>query len=475
MAFRRSTRLRILGWVLIPVLVVLVVTWLAAWWLLTQRLNERIDTELAGEVSELRLLAADGIDPRTGAKFNDVSELLELHIERSIPDPNETMFVLVDGQVVSRSSDQPAVRLDLDPALVTAADAKDGVIYGDLDTTAGDVRWVAVPVQAGQQRGVFVVGIFADLEGSDLAQIMGRLALVGGVALVLAAGVGWLVAGRVLSPLRDMRDTAQAISDEDMSRRIPIEANSSGDELADLAQTFNEMLDRLEDGYRAQRAFIDDAGHELRTPLTIAQGNLELLDSADPEDRQATVSLVLDELGRMNRIVRDLQTLTQANSPDFVRCEPVDLPVLMDELLVKCGALADRDWQLTDVPDVPVMVDRQRITQAALQLAQNATRHTEMDDVITLSAEVAGTSLLISVADSGPGIAPEDRERVLQRFQRAGDVDGEGAGLGLALVAAITQAHHGDVEISESRWGGAKVTLVLPGAARTTGVRMMPS
>lgn len=466
MRLRRSTRVRILGWVLVPVLVVLVGSWFAAWWLLTERLDERIDTELAGEVSELRLLAADGVDPGTGAPFADVADLLELHIERSIPDPNETMFVIVDGQVVSRSSDRPPVRLDLDEGLVAAAAEADQVTYGNSATSAGDVRWVAVPVQSGDQRGVFVVGIFADLEGADLAQVMGRFAAFGVVALVLAAGVGWFVAGRVLRPLRDMRDTAQSITDEDLSRRIPISADTTGDEVAALAETFNDMLDRLEDAFAAQRAFIDDAGHELRTPLTIAQGHLELIDGDAPQEQEATVALVLDELGRMNRIVRDLQTLTRSQSPGFVHPEPTDLSVLMDELLVKASALGSRDWRLDEGPPGTVLIDRQRITQAMMQLAENATRHTSSDDVIRLSAAFRGTDLELSVADSGPGIPPDQRERVLERFHRASD--GDGAGLGLALVNAIAQAHQGTVTISDSELGGATVTLTLPQLVRST-------
>jgi two-component system OmpR family sensor kinase len=460
MRVRQSTRVRILGWVLLPVLVVLVGSWFAAWWLLTQRLDERIDTELTGEVSELRLLAGDGVDPRTGSAFADVADLLELHIERSIPDPNETMFVIVDGQVVSRSSDRPPVRLDLDDQLVAAATGVDEVTFGNSVTAAGDVRWVAVPVQSGDQRGVFVVGIFADLEGADLAQVMGRFAAFGVIALLLAAGVGWLVAGRVLRPLRDMRDTAQSITDEDLSRRIPISADTTGDEVAALAATFNDMLDRLEDAFAAQRAFIDDAGHELRTPLTIAQGHLELIDGDAPQEQEATVALVLDELGRMNRIVRDLQTLTRSHSPGFVHPEPTDLSVLMDELLVKASALGARDWRLDEGPPGTVLIDRQRITQAMMQLAENAVRHTTGGDVIRLSAAVRGSDLVLTVADSGPGIPPDERNRVLQRFHRASD--GDGAGLGLALVNAIAQAHHGIVTIGDSDLGGAAVMLTLP-------------
>lgn len=455
---RGSTRIRILGWVLIPVLVVLVVSWVSAYLLLASRLSDRIDTELLGEVSELRLAAEQGVDQQTGAPFTDVRSLLEQHIDRSIPDPNETMFVMLDGQVEYRSSDDPPVRIDQDPNLLQQITGVRDVTLGNLATSAGDVRWVAVPVQAGGESGVFVVGIFADLEGSDLSSVMGRFAAAALGALVLAAALGWFVAGRVLSPLRHMRHTAQEISETDLSKRIPIDA--AGDEVAELGRTFNDMLDRLEEAFASQREFIDDAGHELRTPLTIVQGHLELLED-DPEQRAQTLALVLDELARMNRIVHDLQTLTKANQPGFVRPQACDLGGLLDEILVKASALGDRRWELEPATG-EVQLDRQRITQAMLQLAANAVRYTAPAQPITIGAVVIGEDLQLWVGDSGPGIAATSRAQVTERFRRGHD--SEGAGLGLALVTAIAQAHHGRLDIGDSPLGGAEMRLVLPAA-----------
>jgi signal transduction histidine kinase len=444
------------------VLLVLAISWVAAWTLLLQRVDDRIDTELLGEVSELRLLAEEGVDQRTGQPFTDVRSLLEQHIQRSIPDPNETMFVMVDGEVETRSSDNPPVRLDLDPGLLEQVRDVQDVTLGNLQTAAGDVRWVAVPVESGGQQGTFVVGIFADREGTDVARVMGPLAAIGVGALALAALLGWFVAGRLLAPLRDMRRTAQQISENDLSGRIPVDSDA-GDDIADLARTFNDMLDRLGEAFAAQRSFIDDAGHELRTPLTIIQGHLELLED-DPVHRAATVDLVLDELSRMNRIVHDLQTLTKATQPGFIHMDTVDLGGLLDELLVKANALGDRRWELHHRDNVTVMLDRQRITQAMLQLAENAVRHTQRGDTIRIGGHLVGTDVELLVCDSGPGIPPEERETVTQRFTRGGgqSPDLDGAGLGLALVTAIAQAHHGRLVIGRSDLGGADMRMVLP-------------
>ena len=458
---RGSTRIWILGWVLIPVLVVLVVSWVSAYLLLANRLAERIDTELLGEVSELRLAAESGVDQNTGAPYSDARALLEQHIDRSLPDPNETMFVMIDGQVEYRSSDDPPVRIDLDPELLEAVQSVQEVTFGDLRTPAGAVRWVAAPVMAGGIKGVFVVGIFADREGSDISSVIGRFATVAVASLILAAVAGWFVAGRVLSPLRQMRRTAQKITDTDLSQRITVD-DSPGDDVAELARTFNDMLDRLSEAFTAQRAFIDDAGHELRTPLTIIRGHLELLED-DPEQRAQTLHLVMDELDRMNRIVHDLQTLTKASQPGFVQPAACELEPLLDEILVKASALGDRHWQVRS-PRGSALIDRQRITQAMLQLAANAVRHTEPGQPILIGARTAGETLYLWVGDSGPGIPVAERERVAQRFRRGSD--SEGAGLGLALVTAIAQAHGGRLDIEDSELGGAQMCLVLPEVVR---------
>jgi signal transduction histidine kinase len=177
-----------------------------------------------------------------------------------------------------------------------------------------------------------------------------------------------------------------------------------------------------------------------------------------------TVDLVLDELARMNRIVHDLQTLTKATQPGFVRMDNVDLGGLLDELLVKANALGDRRWGLQIAGDTTVMLDRQRITQAMLQLSENAVRHTRQGDIIRIGGRLVGRDVEFFVSDSGPGIPPAERQSVTQRFTRGAgkEPDLDGAGLGLALVTAIAQAHHGRLVIGESDLGGADMRLVLP-------------
>ena len=160
--------------------------------------------------------------------------------------------------------------------------------------------------------------------------------------LLIASALAWVVAGRLLAPLRALDETARSISETDLTRRIPVSGN---DEIAELARTFNAMVDRLEGAFASQRAFVSDASHELRTPITIVRGHLELLGD-DPDERRETIALVTDELDRMSRFVDDLLLLAKAERNDFLRVDEVELGALTDELLDKAAGLGPRTWAL---------------------------------------------------------------------------------------------------------------------------------
>ena len=221
------------------------------------------------------------------------------------------------------------------------------------------------------------------------------------------------------------------------------------------------MLDRLERAFESQRRFVDDAGHELRTPLTIARGHLELLED-DPDERRQTVELVLDELDRMRRIVDDLLLLAKHEQPDFLNLETVEVGALTDELHAKITALAPRDRVVATRGRGVIVADRQRVTQAVVQLAQNAAGVTQEGERIELGSTVADGRARIWIRDHGPGIPYGDQERIFGRFRRGGEGRSEGAGLGLAIVKAIAEAHHGRVEVASRPGEGSTFTLIVP-------------
>ena len=223
------------------------------------------------------------------------------------------------------------------------------------------------------------------------------------------------------------------------------------------------MLDRLESGFDSQRRFLDDVSHELRTPITIVRGHLELMDTQDPADIAESTALIDDELDRMNRLVTDLLTLARAEQPEFVVPAPTDAGALTHAIFDKIGALADRRWMLESVAWATVMLDPQRITQAAIALAHNATQHTEPADRISVGSRIMDGSLWLWVSDSGTGLDPGSERRIFERFGRGDSSRPDGAGLGLAIVGAIVGAHQGRVAVDSSPGRGATFTLVLPG------------
>ena len=246
-----------------------------------------------------------------------------------------------------------------------------------------------------------------------------------------------------------------------MTQRIAVQGT---DEIAKLTATFNEMLDRLQVAFESQQEFLKDASHELRTPITIIRGYLETLEYR-PERRQQTIALAVDELERMSRLVNDLLLLAKAERPDFLDLKLEELDWLTEELYLKVRSLANRQWTLESKGLSPIRVDRQRITQAVMNLVQNSIRHTQEDDTIALGSSLRGDRACIWVRDTGEGIAPEDQLRIFERFARATtrtSQQGENYGLGLAIVEAIARAHGGWVELSSSPGKGATFTMVIP-------------
>jgi signal transduction histidine kinase len=192
------------------------------------------------------------------------------------------------------------------------------------------------------------------------------------------------------------------------------------------------------------------------------QGQLEVLPD-NPEAQQRTIELVLDEVKRMGRIVGDLILLAQSDEPDFLRFETVDVAALTNEVREKASALGSRDWRIDAVGRGIIVADRQRLTQAIVQLAQNAVEHTDAGAEIGLGSSVSPGQARFWVRDTGPGVAPEDRDRIFRRFERGADEDGDGLGLGLAIVTAIARAHGGRAALDGSGPGaGATFSITVP-------------
>ena len=461
----RAARTRIIGWVLLLVLLALAVVTFVTWRLLIATTNERIDITLEAEVGEFRTIVESEVNPETGEPFASVNEVVRTLITYNLARPNEKFLGYVNGEYRYQSRLQADIVLGEDPAFARLVGRVTEPVRGRYDSAAGEVRYLAIPVEleGDARQAVAVVAYFADQEREAAHETARLMLAVGGATVLLAAAGAWVVAGRILRPVRDVADTAQGITETDLSGRIPVD-EAAHDELADLARSVNAMLDRVEGGVAAQRRFLDDAGHELRTPITIVRGHLEVVDRRDPDDVRETIALVDDELGRMNRIVSDLLLLARAEQPQFVRPQPVDVEALTHEVLDKVSGLGVRAWTLESVAHVDAVLDPQRVTQALVALADNAVHHTAAGDRIGLGSRLEGGELRFWVSDSGPGIPEEERGRVLERFARgsSGARRSDGAGLGLSIVQAIARAHGGRLVLESIVGRGTTVSVVLP-------------
>jgi signal transduction histidine kinase len=458
---RSGFRVRVLGFAAALLAAATVASLLVQRTVLLRRLDNQVAASLEQERQELERLAA-GRNPETGAPFDgDVAAIFDTFLSRNVPAAGEVYLTYVAGELHLTTPPPAGVRLDEVPERPARWAALTTTDRGRLDSAAGPVEYLAVPLRSGgQTAGVFVVGNFLQDERDQILDRLRTEALVDLGVLVVAVGAAWVIAGRLLRPVRHLTDTARSITETDLSRRIPVDGD---DEIAELTVTFNAMLDRLEGAFTAQRAFVDDAGHELRTPITIVRGHLELMGDS-PEEHRETVALVTDELDRMARIVDDLLVLAKAEQPDFLRVGPILVAELTADLLTKARALGDRDWRLDTSAYGEVVGDEQRLTQAVLNLARNAVEHTAPGAEIGIGSERRGDDVAIWVRDNGTGIDERDRGRIFDRFAR-GRGDGrrsDGAGLGLAIVDAITRAHGGRIDLDSTPGIGATFTIVLP-------------
>lgn len=428
---------------------------------LFERLDQEVRLDLDQEAAEFELLRA-GTNPQTGEPFGgDLPAIFDVYFAREVPDEGEALLSFVDGELYeSRRAQDAADTAELVPA-ITYWLSLERSESGSIDTPFGLARYAAIPLVGDGQDGLFVVANFPQFERSEIDAAIGTQIVIHLGTLVLAALLGLALAGRVLRPLQSLARTAVRITETDLSQRIPI---AGRDEASQIAAAFNDMLTRLQTAFGTQRKFLDDTTHELRTPLTVIRGHVELLGlDESPAARQETVALVTDEIDRMNDIVDDLMLLAQADHPDFLHREPVDLPELIIDVHRKATAIAARNWQPVTPEPAVLSGDRHRLTQALLQLADNAAKHTSNGDRIQIGARADGGRFRLWVDDTGRGVPPQDAEGIFERFGRGSTRSATaGAGLGLSIVSAIAEAHGGTVDLVARPGPGARFEITLP-------------
>lgn len=454
-----EARTRILAWYVVLMTFFVGVSIPVFYELVFYQVDQRVREDLEEEVEVFQ----EYVREQTAIR-NDVAAIFDRFLSNELLEDDNFLIAFIDGRFYKASSPALPEPLRQDSTLLKRWSHLTQPLRGKKETSdnrIGTILYIAEPVKiSGQVRGVVVAAHTTAGERQEVADTVVTVILVLLAVLVLAVVLAWSASGRVLTPLRSLVQTARSISETDLTQRIPVQGSG---ELAELASTFNGMMDRIETAFASQRDFINDAAHELRTPITIIRGHLELLDD-DPEEQQETLELVIDELDRMSRFVDDLILLAKTERGDFLKLETIDVDVLTEELYAKTKGLAHRNWQLQTKGTGHIVADRQRITQAIMNLAQNATHHTTETDAIALGSTVDRNNVRFWVRDTGEGINESDQQRIFERFARAANSRrrSEGAGLGLSIVRAIAQAHGGWVELFSRLGVGSTFTIVLP-------------
>jgi signal transduction histidine kinase len=360
-----------------------------------------------------------------------------------------------DPEVVAREEDRRGSSGLLDAASgLTTASVRE----------AGTMRVLTAPIDSGPRRvGTFRVAVPLSSVTQAQSSLVRSFLLVGGLALVLAVLAGVGLAALIAAPLRRIARVAAAVDGGDLSLRAgPLTARG---EVRTLSESFDHMLERLEQAFTRQREFVSDASHELRTPLSVLRAQVELLDrELDPQRRRDATATLLARIDALDRLVGDMLTRAGAEAGQLVRPELIELDGFFEDLRRDLPLFGERDFQL-QAAGGELLADPDRLTQVLRNLVRNAVAHTEPGGRVTVAARGRGDRLEISVTDTGPGIPPDQLERIFERFHRLDGGrtrDRGGSGLGLAIARAIIEAHGGRIRAESVPGRGATFRAELP-------------
>jgi len=376
------------------------------------------------------------------------------------------MLRLTTGKVLSNST----IRLEDAPANRAALDATAAVrAFVDLEYQGQSYRAATVPIRdrSGVGVAVFEAALPTAPSRELLTQLLRILAVASTLITLMGALLSAIAARTTLSRLRHAAAGADRITQERLTERISYVGPA--DEAGRLVAAVNAMLDRLEAAFREQRRFLADASHELRTPLAVVTGHLEILERTDlgEEERAEELAIVCDEVGRMRRLVDDMLSLARVEAEAARPFQLLEVRTLLEEAAGRSRVLGSQRFSVQAPEGLWVYGEPDQLMQALLNLLSNAVSNTPPDSGIRLTAAGDKETVRICAEDEGPGLRPEDIDRIFDRFFRGTGSRGRGggSGLGLAIVRRLIELHGGTIEAANRAEGrGAVFTITLPRA-----------
>jgi signal transduction histidine kinase len=410
-----------------------------------------LDRSLLADVRRSALARADAVATALAA------ETAADALAAGDPEEEFVQVVSADGSVVAASANVSGR-----PPLVRLAPGGTATIE---DVPFEDGPFLAVATRSSTAAGPVTVVVGRSLEdaGEATRTVIASLAIGVPLLTLLVGVVTWRIVGRALEPVERIRSEVDAISPTELHRRVPDPPGD--DEIARLAATMNRMLSRLQDAQARQRRFVSDASHELRSPVAAIRQHAEVaLVHPEGTEMRELAGVVLEEDARLQAIVEDLLLLSRIDEGTVdVAEEPVDVDDILLEEAARLRASTDLEVETAGVSAGRVLGDRGKLGRLVRNISENGARHARAR--VSLSLGERDGWVVLAVEDDGAGIAPEDRERIFDRFVRlddARDRDSGGSGLGLSIVREIATLHRGTVVVTDARLGGARLEVRLP-------------
>ena len=469
MAFK-SIRSRLTAWYVTLLAIILILFSVLLNYFLAKRLHESVDNSLTVSAT----VVATSATMRLGnSPLPGLNQLFEQFMNQG----NLNKFYRIydgSGNVGSRSKNISASQFPLSQGAY--ADALEGKNSYETFTVGGQqpIRVITMPILLeGKLINLVQVGTSLEAVQETLRNLKIFLFTAVPSVLILAALFARFMARRALKPISRIIDTAREIGQgQELSKRIPV--LKIKDELGQLALTFNEMMNRLENSFAQMRQFSSDASHELRTPLTVLKGQNELILSKQrkPEEYQEVISSNLEEINYMSKVLEDLFVLSKSDENQVnLDYKPVDLRALVEEVCKHAEILAEEKnikIIIAFLEPIEIKGDEVRLRQMVWNVLQNGIKYTQQGGELKISLQNEVDFALLTIQDTGIGIPEEDLPLIFNRFYRVDKArtrDEGGSGLGLSICRQIAEAHKGKIEVESKLGVGTRFKIRLPNSA----------